>query len=90
MPDEMDLLALYLSGTDCHKTGTRPPSCTTPRQPTINVTPNYIGKAIIITLHVPHLTLKLIGAASIVLILCDCLILFLDFATFMSRKAKCC
>ena len=31
-----DLLALYLSGTYCHKTGTRPPSCVAPRQPTIN------------------------------------------------------
>ena len=25
-----DLQALYLSGTYCHKTGTRPPSCTLP------------------------------------------------------------
>ena len=30
-----DLLALYLSGTYCHKTGTRSPSCVTPRLPTI-------------------------------------------------------
>ena len=31
-----DLLALYLSGTYYHETGTtRPPSCVTPRQPTI-------------------------------------------------------
>ena len=29
------LLALYLSGTYCQKTGTRPPSCAAPRQPTI-------------------------------------------------------
>ena len=28
----------YLSGTYRHKTGTRPPSCATPRQPTIYVT----------------------------------------------------
>ena len=30
-----DLLALYLSETYCHRTGTRPPSCVTPRQQTI-------------------------------------------------------
>ena len=28
-------LAINHSGTYCHKTGTRPPSCITPRQPTI-------------------------------------------------------
>ena len=29
-------VSLYqFSGTYCHKTGTRPPSCSTPRQPTI-------------------------------------------------------
>ena len=33
--DRTDLPALYLSGTYCHKTSTRPPSCQTPRQPTI-------------------------------------------------------
>ena len=33
--NKRDLLALYLSGTYCHKTGTRPPSCATPPQPTI-------------------------------------------------------
>ena len=33
--DKTDLLALYLGGTYCHKTGTRPPSCQAPRQPTI-------------------------------------------------------
>ena len=32
-----DLQALYLSGTYCLKTGTRPPSCQAPRQPTKNV-----------------------------------------------------
>ena len=32
-----NLLALYLSGTYCHKTSTRPSSCATPRQPTIYV-----------------------------------------------------
>ena len=32
------VLALYLSGTYCHKTSTRPPNCVTPRQPTIYVT----------------------------------------------------
>ena len=31
-----DLQALYLSGTYCHKTCIRPPSCVIPRQPTIN------------------------------------------------------
>ena len=30
----MDLQALYLSGTYCQKTSTRPPSCAKPRQPT--------------------------------------------------------
>ena len=33
--DKTDLLALYLSGTYCHKTGKKTPSCPTPRQPTI-------------------------------------------------------
>ena len=33
----MDLLALNLSETYRHKTGTRPPSCQTPQQPTIYV-----------------------------------------------------
>ena len=28
----------WLSGTYCHKTGTRPPSCITPQEPTIYVT----------------------------------------------------
>ena len=32
--NKRDLLAIYHSGTYCHKTGTRPPSCVTPRQPT--------------------------------------------------------
>ena len=31
----MDLLALYLCGTYCRKTCTRPPSCQAPRQQTI-------------------------------------------------------
>ena len=31
-----DLLALYLSGTYCHKTSTRSPSCYPPRQPAID------------------------------------------------------
>ena len=33
--NKRDLLALYLSWTYCHKNGTRPPSCVTPRQLTI-------------------------------------------------------
>ena len=33
--NKRDALALYLSGTYCHRTGTRPTSCVTPRQPTI-------------------------------------------------------
>ena len=36
--DKTDLLPLYLSGTYCHKTGTRPPSCQVPLQLTIYVT----------------------------------------------------
>ena len=32
--DKTDLQALYLSGIYCHKTGTRPPSSTTPQAPT--------------------------------------------------------
>ena len=34
--NKRDLLALYLSGTSCHKTSTRPHSCVTPRQPSIH------------------------------------------------------
>ena len=34
--NKRDLLALYLSGTYCHRTDMRPPSCVTPRQPTIH------------------------------------------------------
>ena len=30
-----DFQALYLSGTYCHETGIRPPSCKMPREPTI-------------------------------------------------------
>ena len=37
--NETHLLALYLSGTYCHKNGTRPPSCVTPRQTTIYSSP---------------------------------------------------
>ena len=33
--DKTDLLALYLSGTYRHRTGTRTPSCKAPRQLTI-------------------------------------------------------
>ena len=33
--DKTDQQALYLSGTYCHKTGTRLPSCQSPRQPTM-------------------------------------------------------
>ena len=33
--DKTDLLALYLSGTYCHKIGIRTPSCQTPLQLTI-------------------------------------------------------
>ena len=33
--NKTDLLVLYLSGTYCHKTSTRPPSCVTPWQPTL-------------------------------------------------------
>ena len=40
--DKIDLEALYLSGTYCHKTGTRPPSCQAPRQPTIYTLGNTI------------------------------------------------
>ena len=35
-PEISDLQALYLNGTYFHKTGTRPPSCTMPQEPTIN------------------------------------------------------
>ena len=35
--NKVGLQALSLSGTYSHKTGTRPPSCGTPQQPTINV-----------------------------------------------------
>ena len=34
--NKRDFQALYLSRTDCNKTGTRPPSCVTPQQPTIS------------------------------------------------------
>ena len=33
--NKRDLQTLYLSGTYCHKTSNRPPSCVTPQQPTI-------------------------------------------------------
>ena len=38
--NKTDLLALYLCGTYCHKTGTRPASCVTPRQPTTSMSPD--------------------------------------------------
>ena len=37
--DKTDLQALYLSGTYCHRTGTRPPICAKPRQPTMYTAP---------------------------------------------------
>ena len=37
-----DLQALYLSGTYCHKTSTRPPSCNTPRELTVYLTEPFI------------------------------------------------
>ena len=40
----IDLQALYLSGTYCHKTGTRPPSCGTPWQPIIAVLFLFLSK----------------------------------------------
>ena len=33
--NKIDLQALYLSGTYCHKISTRPPSCAKPQQSTI-------------------------------------------------------
>ena len=45
--DRTDLQALYFSGTYCHKTSIQPPSCQTPRQPTIYVPWNavlYVNK----------------------------------------------
>ena len=47
----MLLLALYLSGTYCHRTGTGPPSCVTPRQPTIKA--QKVLKSIILCLLRP-------------------------------------
>ena len=44
--DKTDLLALYLSGTYCHKTSARPPSCQAPRQPTIH-TQMYKGLCVL-------------------------------------------
>ena len=47
--NKTDLLALYLSWTYCHKTGTRPPSCVTPQQPTIYAIKNIVltGESVI-------------------------------------------
>ena len=39
--NKTDLIDLFLSGTYCHKTGTRPPSCITPRKPTIHSNKNF-------------------------------------------------
>ena len=36
-PEIRELQALYLSETYCQKTSTRPPCCTTPREPAKNV-----------------------------------------------------
>ena len=40
--NKTDLQALYLSGTYCHRTGTRPPSCAKPRQLTIYSTTHQL------------------------------------------------
>ena len=34
--NKTDLQALFISGTYCHRTGTRSPSCNTPQEPTIH------------------------------------------------------
>ena len=43
--DKIDLHAFYLSGIYCHKTGILPPSCQSPRQPTIYVTDELLDGA---------------------------------------------
>ena len=43
--NKRNLLAFYLSGTYCHKTGTRPPSCVAPQQWTIYVKMKMFGEA---------------------------------------------
>ena len=41
-----DSQAFYLSGTYCHKAGLRPPSCTTPQEPTIYTTVIFFGSLV--------------------------------------------
>ena len=40
----MDLRALFLSGTYCHRTGSGPPSCAKPRQPTIYTFRGFLNR----------------------------------------------
>ena len=43
------LLTYQASGTYCHKTGTKPPSCVTPRQPTIYADKKIISQIYLIS-----------------------------------------
>ena len=57
--NKRDLLAFYLSGTYCHKTGTRSPSCVTPLQPTINTINLANGMRLITRMKKDHLEFAL-------------------------------
>ena len=52
--NKIDLQALYLSRTSCHKTGTRPLSCTSPRQMTKYVWSRYVHAKLSIQLIFDH------------------------------------
>ena len=46
--NKTDLLALFLGGTYCHKTGIRPPSSTSPWEPTIYISDKFDVQMIIV------------------------------------------
>ena len=52
--NKRDLLALYLSGTFCHKTGTRLPSCDIYRQPTMYYLPTLDSRETYKTLQLKY------------------------------------
>ena len=63
--NKLDLPTIFLSGTYCHKTGTRPPSCLSPRQPTMHANFSWWRHALsIMMLYTRSLTQEIFSIMS--------------------------